>query len=67
VAHIDVCVAEIARCFGAGLRGPTLSVYFTRNLRPNAKLIQEALARGEDPSVTVTLGVEAKVTVDKGQ
>lgn len=57
----------MARCFGAGLKGATLAVYFTRNLRPNAKLIQEALARDEDPSVTVPLGVEVKVTGGKGQ
>jgi len=42
-------------------------VYFTRNLRPNAKLIQEALARDEDPSVTVPLGAKAKVTGGKCQ
>lgn len=49
----------MARCFGGGLKGHALSMYFTRHVRPNVKLTLEALARGEDPLETVPMGVEA--------
>ncbi len=59
--------AETARCFGGGLKANALSVYLTRNIRPNAKLIVDALARGEDPIDTVPIGSGDKVQGGNGQ
>ncbi len=42
-------VAEIGRCFGGNLKAGAVSQHFNRNIKPNVKLIQDALARGEDP------------------
>jgi hypothetical protein len=44
-----IMIAELARCYGGGLKAGALSMHFTRNIRPNVQLIQGALGRGEDP------------------
>jgi hypothetical protein len=42
-------IAEIIRCYGGSLTNGALNMHFVRDVRPNVKLIQEALDRGEDP------------------
>jgi hypothetical protein len=42
-------IAELARCYGGGLKAGALSKHFTQNVRPNVQLIRDALSRGEDP------------------
>jgi hypothetical protein len=42
-------VAEIARYYDTQLKPGTLSKHFSRNITPNVKLIQDALARGDNP------------------
>lgn len=42
-------LAEMARCFGGGFKAGALSMHFTRNIKPNVQLVQDALARGADP------------------
>ena len=59
--------AETARCFGGGLKGHALSMHFQRNIKPNSKLIIDALARGEDPLETVVLSGDGKIQGGKGQ
>ncbi len=49
------------------MKGSALSMQFQRGIRPNAKLILEALERGEDPLETVPIGSEAKGAGAKGQ
>jgi hypothetical protein len=39
----------MARCFGGGLKAGALSKHFTRHIKPNVQLVQDALGRGEDP------------------
>lgn len=46
---IGFLATEIALCYGQGVKGKTMGVNFTRNIRPFAKLIREALSRGTDP------------------
>jgi hypothetical protein len=46
---------ETAKCFGGGLKGNALFMHFSRHIKPGAKLILDALARGEDPLETVTV------------
>ena len=46
---------ETAKCFGGGLKGNALFMHFSRHIKPGAKLILDALARGEDPLETVTI------------
>jgi hypothetical protein len=46
---------ETAKCFGGGLKGNALFMHFSRHIKPGAKLILDALARGEDPFETVTV------------
>jgi hypothetical protein len=48
--------AEIARCFDPELKPGTLYQHFNRNIKPNVKLIQEALARGENPMGVTLVG-----------
>jgi hypothetical protein len=48
-------VAEIARFYDTQLKPGTLQVHFSRNITPNVKLIQEAVARGDNP-MGVALG-----------
>jgi hypothetical protein len=55
-------VAEIAQCFGGNLKAGALSQHFNRDIKPNAKLIQDALSRGEDP-----IGVTLLENVRSGQ
>jgi hypothetical protein len=47
-------LSEIAMCFDLELKSRALQKHFLRNITPNVKLVQEALARGENP-VGVTL------------
>ncbi|CZR56747.1 uncharacterized protein PAC_06636 [Phialocephala subalpina] len=51
---------ETARCFGGGLKGNALGMQFLRNIKPNAKLMLEALERGEDPYETVIVAGDVK-------
>jgi hypothetical protein len=60
-----IIVTATAKCFGDGLKASALSMHFVRNIRPNAQLILDALARGEDPAKTVPVGSEGKA--GKGQ
>jgi len=39
----------MARCFGGGLTGNALSTHFTRNIKPKAQAVLQALSKGEDP------------------
>ncbi|PMD37336.1 hypothetical protein L207DRAFT_74352 [Hyaloscypha variabilis F] len=55
-----IIVTATAKCFGDGLKASALSMHFVRNIRPNAQLILDALARGEDPAKTVPVGSEGK-------
>jgi hypothetical protein len=47
--------AEMARCFGGGLKGNALSMHFTRNIKPKAQAVLQALSKGEDPLDTVPM------------
>jgi len=44
-----IMALEITRCFGGELKSEALRMHMTRNVKPNVKLILDALARGEDP------------------
>ena len=49
-------MAEIARFYDTQLKPGTLKVHFSRNIKPNVKLIQDALARGDNPMAVALLG-----------
>lgn len=49
-------VAEMARCYDSQLKPGTLTQHFHRNIKPNAKLIQDALARGDNPMGVALVG-----------
>jgi hypothetical protein len=49
-------VAEIARCYDSQLKPGTLNQHFNRNIKPNVKLIQDALARGDNPMGVTLVG-----------
>ena len=48
--------AEIARCYDPDLKPGTLYQHFNRNIKPNIKLIEDALARGENPMGVTLVG-----------
>ena len=50
----------MATAYGGGLKANALSMHFARNIKPNVKLVLEALARGEDPLEIVLMGHDAK-------
>ena len=59
---------EITRCFGGELKTEALRMHMTRNVKPNVKLILDALARGEDPiHVTLLENVRSATQPGKGR
>ena len=53
-----ISTAEIAKCYGTNCTKLALNHHFNRDIRPNVKAIQDALARGDDPKdLTMIEGV----------
>jgi hypothetical protein len=58
---------EIVKCYGTNCTKSGLNTRFQRDIRPNVKAIQDALARGDDPKdITMVEGVRDG-KIGKGQ
>jgi hypothetical protein len=55
---ILISATEIVKCYGTHCTKTGLNSHFQRDIRPNVKLIQEALAQGDDPKdITLVEGI----------
>jgi hypothetical protein len=52
-------LAEMARCFGKSVTPKALMHVFSRGIKPNVKLILEALEAGDDPEKVELVGVSS--------
>lgn len=62
-----ISAAEIARCYGTNCTKFGLDTHFKRDIRPNVRGIQEALARGDDPKDLTMIENVRDGKIGKGQ